>query len=77
VTFDYLADIGQFVVGDAESVARQLRQLYADTGGFGTFLLVAGRDPAPLPERLAMLERFAREVVPALASLGMAAALPA
>jgi limonene 1,2-monooxygenase len=77
VTFDYLADIGQFVVGDAEAVARQLRELHADAGGFGTFLLVAGRDPAPLPERLAMLERFARDVAPALADLGVAAALPA
>jgi alkanesulfonate monooxygenase SsuD/methylene tetrahydromethanopterin reductase-like flavin-dependent oxidoreductase (luciferase family) len=77
VTLDYLCDIGQFVVGDPESVARQLRQLYADVGGFGTFLLVAGRDPAPIGARLAMLERFAREVAPALADLGEATAVPA
>ncbi len=77
VTFDYLCDIEQFVVGAPETVLRQLRALYDGAGGFGTLLLVAGRDPAPLPERLAMLERFAREVAPGLADLGTPAPLPA
>jgi hypothetical protein len=75
VTLDYLCDIRQFVVGDPDTVLHQLRDLYAAVGGFGTLLLVAGRDPAPLPERLAMLERFAREVAPGLADLGTPAAL--
>ena len=77
ITFDYLCDLGLFVVGTPEMVVRNLRQLYADVGGFGTLLLLAGRDPAPFPQRLAMLERFAREVAPALADLGVPAPLPA
>jgi len=77
ITFDYLCDLGLFVVGTPEMVVRNLRQLYADVGGFGTLLLLAGRDPAPFPQRLAMLERFAREVAPALADLGVPAQLPA
>jgi alkanesulfonate monooxygenase SsuD/methylene tetrahydromethanopterin reductase-like flavin-dependent oxidoreductase (luciferase family) len=70
VTFDYLCDIGQFVVGSPDTVIRRLRQLYDEVGGFGTLLLLAGRDPAPIEQRLAMYDRFAREVAPALADLG-------
>jgi len=77
VTFDYLCDIGQFVVGSPETVIQRLRQVYADVGGFGTLTLVAGRDPAPISQRLAMLERFARDVAPALADLGAAEPLRA
>lgn len=76
VTFDYLCDIGHFIVGSPDTVIRRLRQLYADVGGFGTLLLLAGRDPAPIEERLAMYSRFAREVAPALADLGQFAPTP-
>jgi alkanesulfonate monooxygenase SsuD/methylene tetrahydromethanopterin reductase-like flavin-dependent oxidoreductase (luciferase family) len=69
VTFDHLADIGQFIVGSPDTVIRGLRRLYAEVGGFGTLLLVVGRDPAPIDERLAMFDRFAREVAPALTDL--------
>jgi alkanesulfonate monooxygenase SsuD/methylene tetrahydromethanopterin reductase-like flavin-dependent oxidoreductase (luciferase family) len=70
VTFDYLCDLGQFVVGSPDTVIRRLRQLYDEVGGFGTLLLLAGRDPAPIEQRLTMYDRFAREVAPALADLG-------
>jgi alkanesulfonate monooxygenase SsuD/methylene tetrahydromethanopterin reductase-like flavin-dependent oxidoreductase (luciferase family) len=69
VTFDHMCDIGQYIVGSAETVVRGIRRLYAETGGFGTLLIVAGRDPAPVHERLAMFERFEREVAPALQDL--------
>jgi alkanesulfonate monooxygenase SsuD/methylene tetrahydromethanopterin reductase-like flavin-dependent oxidoreductase (luciferase family) len=77
VSFDYLCDIGQFVVGSPDTVIRRLRHLYDETGGFGTLLLLAGRDPAPIEQRLAMFDRFAREVAPALADLGTFAPSPA
>jgi limonene 1,2-monooxygenase len=70
VSFDHLADLGQLVVGSPDTVIRTLRRLYDEVGGFGTFLFVVGRDPAPIDQRLAMLNRFHREVAPALADLG-------
>jgi alkanesulfonate monooxygenase SsuD/methylene tetrahydromethanopterin reductase-like flavin-dependent oxidoreductase (luciferase family) len=70
VTFEYLCDRGQFVVGSPDTVIRHLRDLYAAVGGFGKLLLLAGRDPAPIADRLTMYTRFARQVAPALADLG-------
>lgn len=69
VTFDHMCDIGQYIIGSADTVIRGIRRLYAETGGFETFLLVAGRDPAPLRDRLKMFERFEREVAPSLRDL--------
>jgi alkanesulfonate monooxygenase SsuD/methylene tetrahydromethanopterin reductase-like flavin-dependent oxidoreductase (luciferase family) len=70
VDFERMIEKGQYLVGSAETVAAGLRQLYADSGGFGILLLLGGRDPAPIRERLAMYERFARDVAPAIADLG-------
>ncbi len=68
VTFDYLCDIGQLIVGSPDTVAANLRSLREQTGGFNTLLLTMGRDPAPIADRLEMLDRFATHVAPSLAS---------
>ncbi len=69
VTFDRMVEVGQYIVGSPETVIEGLRRLHHESGGFGLMLLLAGRDPAPIGERLAMFERFEREVAPALADL--------
>ena len=69
VTFDRMLEVGQYIVGSPDTVIDGLRRLWAESGGFGRLLLLGGRDPAPINERLAMYERLAREVAPALADL--------
>jgi len=64
VTFDYLVDKGNLLVGSADTVAALLEQLYADVGGFGTLLFHGGRDYAT-PEKLACSMRlFSEKVAP-------------
>jgi alkanesulfonate monooxygenase SsuD/methylene tetrahydromethanopterin reductase-like flavin-dependent oxidoreductase (luciferase family) len=46
VTLDFLCD-NIWVVGSPETVARKLRQLYADVGGFGVLLAIAHDYPDP------------------------------
>jgi len=69
VDFDRMIEAGQYLVGSADTVIDGIRRLHAESGGFGMFLILAGRDPAPIRDRLAMYERFAREVQPAVMSL--------
>ena len=44
VNFDYLVDIGHYVVGDPDTVCEKLRDYYARAGGFGLLMLLAGKD---------------------------------
>jgi alkanesulfonate monooxygenase SsuD/methylene tetrahydromethanopterin reductase-like flavin-dependent oxidoreductase (luciferase family) len=53
------------IVGDSEACIRQLRQLWEQTGGFGTLLMIA-HDWDDKAKWLRSLERLAQEVVPAL-----------
>ena len=43
VTFE-LAEAGVYCLGDPDTVARQLREFYDQAGGFGTLLIVTGKD---------------------------------
>jgi alkanesulfonate monooxygenase SsuD/methylene tetrahydromethanopterin reductase-like flavin-dependent oxidoreductase (luciferase family) len=75
VTLDYLAD-HVWVVGSPETVARKLRDLYEQVGGFGGVLLGAVDEPDPAVwDRSVTL--FAQEVIPRLADLGAPAAVRA
>jgi limonene 1,2-monooxygenase len=69
VTFDELVEHGQFIVGDPDTVAGRLEQLWEESGGFGTLLYRCGKSWAP-PDRIhESMRRFAAEVVPRLAPL--------
>jgi alkanesulfonate monooxygenase SsuD/methylene tetrahydromethanopterin reductase-like flavin-dependent oxidoreductase (luciferase family) len=69
ITFDQLADDGMFILGDPDSVFRQIRDLYRESGGFGHLLLVMGKDWGTLDNRLRSLRLFKQEVWPRLAEL--------
>ncbi len=69
VTFDDLVALGRYVVGDPERVFALLRDLYVESGGFGTLLLVVGKDWATRAKRERSLRLFMQEVAPRLAEL--------
>ena len=69
ITFDYLVDTGNLVVGSPETVHRRLLDLYGEIGGFGQVNFHAGRDYAT-PEKVARSMRlFMAEVAPRLREL--------
>lgn len=56
------------IIGDPDEVTRQLRALYAQTGGFGTLLMIA-HDWDDKAKWLRSMELLAKEVLPALPTL--------
>ena len=73
VTIEHLIDRDLLIVGPPERVARQLKDFYAETGGFGTLLLVTGKDWGSNEQRAESMRRFMAEVAPHLAPLAPAA----
>jgi len=69
VSFDQLEEAGVYCIGDPDSVARQLREFYDASGGFGTLLIVAGKDWATREKRRRSMQRFMQEVAPKLRDL--------
>lgn len=69
VTIDLLIDRGLLIVGAPDQVYRQIKDFYDATGGFGTLLLVAGKDWGSEAQRAASMRRFMTEVAPRLAPL--------
>jgi alkanesulfonate monooxygenase SsuD/methylene tetrahydromethanopterin reductase-like flavin-dependent oxidoreductase (luciferase family) len=69
VSFDQLAEAGVYCLGDPDTVARQLREFYDESGGFGTLLIVAGKDWATREKRERSMRLFAEHVVPKLRDL--------
>jgi alkanesulfonate monooxygenase SsuD/methylene tetrahydromethanopterin reductase-like flavin-dependent oxidoreductase (luciferase family) len=67
--FDRTFDSGLFIGGDPDTVFRQLRDVYEASGGFGTLLLVMGKDWAGGAARERSLDLFMREVAPRLEAL--------
>ena len=69
VSFDGLAEAGVYFLGDPDSVARQLREFYDAAGGFGTLLLVTGKDWATREKRERSMKLFMQHVAPKLRGL--------
>ena len=69
VTFDQLAEAGIYYLGDPDSVARQLREFYDAAGGFGTLLIVAGKNWATREKVFRSMRLFMEHVAPQLAGL--------
>src|SRR5256885_312230 len=44
ITLEALAESGYYLIGDPDGVARHVQRLFVETGGFGTLLLLGGRD---------------------------------
>ena len=66
VTLDRLIDRGILMVGPPERVYGQIRDFYEKTGGFGTLLLVTGKDWGTNEQRAESMRRFMTEVAPRL-----------
>lgn len=66
---DVLADAGMYLLGDPDSVAARIEEFYNAAGGFGTFLIVAGKDWATREKRARSMTRFMEEVTPKLRHL--------
>ncbi|MXZ89917.1 MAG: LLM class flavin-dependent oxidoreductase [Chloroflexi bacterium] len=58
-----------WIAGDPDECARQIRQLYEDTGGFGTLLILCHDWGADRAKGLRSLELLATETLPQLADL--------
>ena len=55
-----------YLLGDPDSVAEKIRRFHDESGGFGTFLIVTGKDWATRAHRERSMRRFMEEVVPQL-----------
>ena len=64
-----LADAGMYLLGPPNRIAEQIRTFYDEAGGFGTFLIVTGKDWATREKRFSSITRFMEEVVPQLSDL--------
>jgi alkanesulfonate monooxygenase SsuD/methylene tetrahydromethanopterin reductase-like flavin-dependent oxidoreductase (luciferase family) len=69
ITFDYLVDTGNIFVGSPDTVHRRILEFYAETGGFGTLLIHAGRDYATREKRARSMRLFIEEVAPRIRHL--------
>ena len=69
LTFEKLIDRGFFICGDPDTVYEGVKRFYDDVGGFGTLLIIVGKDWATLEQRTRSMERFMAEVAPRLAVL--------
>ena len=64
---EYMLD-NIWLVGDPDEVARQVRQLYEDLGGFGVLLLM-GHEWSPPGKWERSMNLFVNEVMPQLQDL--------
>jgi limonene 1,2-monooxygenase len=58
-----------YLLGDADSVAEKIRKFYDESGGFGTFLIVTGKDWATREKRERAMRLFMEQVAPQLRDL--------
>lgn len=66
---DALAEAELYILGDPDSVAATIKRYYDYVGGFGTFLMVAGKNWATRAHRERSMRLFAEKVVPRLRQL--------
>ena len=64
-----LPSFESFFCGPSDLIYQQIKTLYEAVGGFGTLLLVAGKDWATPENNERSLRRFMTEVAPRLAAL--------
>jgi len=69
VTFDQLAEAGVYFLGEPDTVAKQLREFYDASGGFGTLLIVTGKKWATREKVFRSMRLFMEHVAPKLRDL--------
>jgi limonene 1,2-monooxygenase len=66
---DALVESGFYILGEPDYVAARIKEFYDQVGGFGTFLIVTGKDWATREHRARSMRRFMAEVAPQLRHL--------
>ena len=66
---DAYVEAGYYMIGDPDTVTAQLKDFYEESGGFGTLLIVTGKDWATREKRSRSMTRFMEEVAPQLRDL--------
>ncbi len=66
---DALVEQGYYILGDCDSVAARLKDFYDATGGFGTLLIVTGKDWSTRDNRDRSMRLFMEQVAPQLRDL--------
>lgn len=69
LTVENLIEDGLLFVGSPETVRQRLENFYKESGGFGQFLIVGGKDWGTEDERIRSFELFAKKVMPAVRDL--------
>ena len=69
LTIEDLIDSGCFIVGPPDRVTKMLMEYYEECGGFGTLLLLAGKDWATPEKRERSMRAIMSEVAPKFAAL--------
>jgi alkanesulfonate monooxygenase SsuD/methylene tetrahydromethanopterin reductase-like flavin-dependent oxidoreductase (luciferase family) len=69
LTMEYMIDQGAFFCGDPDTVYHGIKDLYAEIGGFGVLLLLAGKDWGTREQRERSMRLFMSDVAPRLANL--------
>ena len=66
---DAYVESGFYILGDPDTVAAQLKDFFDASGGFGTLLIVTGKDWATREKRTRSLKLFMEQVAPQLRDL--------
>jgi hypothetical protein len=69
ISFEKLIDSGFFFCGDPDTVYGHVKNLYDEVGGFGTLLLIGGKDWGTREQRDRSMQMFMADVAPRLAAL--------
>lgn len=77
ITFDYLVDSGNLLIGSPDTVRQMIEHFYADVGGFGALMFHAGRDYATPESVHHSMHLFMKEVAPGVRRLTPGAEIPA
>ena len=68
------AEAAKTRLGDPDTVTAQLRRFYDEAGGFGTLMMVTGKDWATREKRTRSMKLFMEQVAPKLRDLEPATA---
>ncbi len=66
---DALVESGFYILGEPDSVASRLKDFFDQSGGFGTLLIVTGKDWATRDKRARSMRLFMEQVAPQLRHL--------
>ena len=77
LSYEELLTQGYAVVGSPDTVARRLREMYDDLGGFGQLIALFAIGTSTHEQIMRSAELFATEVMPVLRPLGVAETTPA